>query len=425
MKLNRTIIIGAGIAGLGASYALRNRGEQPLILEKDSTYGGLCGSFETVEGFRFDRFVHLSFSQNIRANKIFIESTAGNIIPHIPNPYNIYNRQWIKHPAQNNLYPLTIEEKNEIIKDFRNRPVLIDQSQISDYEQWLRMQYGNAFAERFPIVYTRKYWMTEARELETKWIGNRLYQPSLDEVIRGASTNETPITYYAKEMHYPSHGGYKTFLKTLVDGADIRFNSNVIEINPKDKTIKCNDGKSYKYSRLISSMPLPLLINALPNIPESVNEATSQLRCSTGYQVSIALKGNKIPPYLWWYIYDMDILPARVYSPSLKSADNAPNGCSSLQLEIYCKKNQFTQQELIEKSIKPLIEMGIISQEDIIDIDLRFEPWANVIFDHNIYEVREKVLDYVRSLNIEPIGRFGLWDYLWSDQALLSGLNIE
>ena len=35
------------------------------------------------------------------------------------------------------------------------------------------------------------------------------------------------------------------------------------------------------------------------------------------------------------YIYDEDIPPARVYSPSLKSADNAPAGCSSLQAEIF------------------------------------------------------------------------------------------
>ena len=38
------VILGAGIAGLGASYALYNRSEKSVIFEKDSTYGGLCGN---------------------------------------------------------------------------------------------------------------------------------------------------------------------------------------------------------------------------------------------------------------------------------------------------------------------------------------------------------------------------------------------
>ena len=52
---NNTIILGAGISGLGAAYSLRQKGETPLVLEKDETYGGLCGCF-TIDGFTFDRF---------------------------------------------------------------------------------------------------------------------------------------------------------------------------------------------------------------------------------------------------------------------------------------------------------------------------------------------------------------------------------
>ena len=117
---NNTIILGAGISGLGAAYSLRQKGETPLVLEKDETYGGLCGCF-TIDGFTFDRFVHLSFAKDERVLNIF-NTSAKRIITNIPNPYNIYNRKWIKHPAQNNLYPLSAEEKSLIIKDFLSRP---------------------------------------------------------------------------------------------------------------------------------------------------------------------------------------------------------------------------------------------------------------------------------------------------------------
>ena len=71
------------------------------------------------------------------------------------------------------------------------------------------------------------------------------------------------------------------------------------------------------------------------------------------------------------------------------------------------------------------VSLNILKQEDILFTDIRFEPYANVIFDHNIYEARKTVRDYLFSLGIETIGRFGKWGYLWSDQSLMSGLKVE
>lgn len=64
MKMNNPVLIlGAGISGLGAAYKLSCNGRQTVVLEKDTTYGGLCGNF-TIDGFRFDRFVHFSFAKD-------------------------------------------------------------------------------------------------------------------------------------------------------------------------------------------------------------------------------------------------------------------------------------------------------------------------------------------------------------------------
>jgi protoporphyrinogen oxidase len=183
-------------------------------------------------------------------------------------------------------------------------------------------------------------------------------------------------------------------------------------------------GNRYEYKRLISSLPLPEVIKMLPNVPDAVQTAVGQLECTSGYHISVALKTKRIPPYLWWYIYDEDILAARVYSPSLKSPENAPEGCSSLQLEVYCKENQYTHQELIDGTIGKLCKLGVIHEEDILFTHIGFEKYANVIFTSPIYEARKIVRDYLSSIGVETIGRFGEWDYLWSDQSMLSGMNI-
>lgn len=423
MMKNNTIILGAGISGLGAAYSLRQKGETPVVLEKDKTYGGLCGCF-TIDGFTFDRFVHLSFAKDERVLNIF-NTSAKRIITHIPNPYNIYNRKWIKHPAQNNLYPLSAEEKSLIINDFLCRPKNVETDKIQNYEQWLRIQFGNYFAEHFPMKYTKKYWMCEAKELETRWVGQRIYQPSVEEVIEGSQIADTPVTYYAKEMRYPETGGYRQFFSLLAEGTDIRYGKEVTNIDTIHKTVKTSDNTTYHFTRLISTLPLNLYPSLMPGMPEEIKAAARMLKATSGYHVSIALKTKDIPPYLWWYIYDEDILAARVYSPSLKSPKNAPEGCSSLQMEVYCAKDAFTEHEIKERTVGKLIEMGIVKEEDILFTHIGFEAYANVIFDKNIYVCREKVRKYLISQGIEPIGRFGEWGYLWSDQSLLSGLNVD
>lgn len=427
-RMKQIVILGAGVSGLGAAYKLRQNGQNPIVLEKDETYGGLCGNF-TINGFRFDRFVHFSFAKDEQVNNIFMTGVNNEIYRHIPNAYNLYKGLWLKHPAQNNLYPLPQEMKDAVVRDFKSRPTDVDSSQIKNYDQWLRLQFGDYFAEHFPIPYTRKYWMTEAKDLETKWMGSRegsrLYQPSIEEVIQGCNTAETPVTYYSKEMRYPKKGGFKSYLSELHKGQDIRYNQQVTEIDTELKQVKTSDGASYFYDRLISSLPLPVVVSMLTKVPEEVMFAAGQLRCTSGYQVSVGLKSKNIPPYLWWYIYDEGILPARVYSPSLKSPDNVPKGCSSLQMEIYCERGKYTNEELYQRSVQKIIDLDIIKIEDILFTDIRFEPYANVISDHNIYTARKIVRDYLSSIGVETIGRFGEWAYMWSDQSLLSGLNVR
>ena len=423
MDFKEYVILGAGIAGLGASYALLTQGKSCVIFEKDDKYGGLCGNFEK-EGFRFDRFVHFTFTKNEKVNTIFKKSSP-EVYRHIPNAYNLYKGIWIKHPAQNNLYPLEDKEKELIISDFKKRKS-VDGVTASNYEEWLRLQFGDYFAEHFPMVYTKKYWMRDAKELRTEWVGQRVYQPSIEEVISGAENPETPITYYAKEMRYPKYGGFKSFLLEMAKNADIRYSKEVKLIDSNEKVITFKDGSKVRYNRLISSLPLPEIVRFMKgDVPQKVREAAEKLECTCGYHISVALRTKNIPPYLWWYIYDKDILASRVHSPSLKSPDNAPDGCSSLQFEVYCKEHEYSENQLIDGTIGKLINLGVINEEDILFVNLGYEKYANVIFTEPIFKVRKMVRDYFSSIGIETIGRFGEWDYLWSDQSLLSGLNLR
>jgi len=415
----KNIILGAGIAGIAAAYELKQNDIDSIILEKNNSWGGLLDNFE-INGFRFDKFVHFSFAKSDYVNDIFYKTP---LIKHKPLSSNYYKGTWLKHPAQNNLYPLNKDEQDKILHDFKARKQS-SVSEISNYEEWLRIQYGDYFAENFPMIYTKKYWTVNAKDLETKWVGKRMYKPSIEEIENGCNTDVTPNTYYTKEMRYPKQGGYKSFLKPMINGLTIKTNSKVECIDLRKKKVSLTNKQNYNFENLISSLPLTEICKLIINVPGEVLNASKKLNYTSGYIISLGFNKPDIANKLWFYIYDQDILPARVYSPSLKSPNNAPKGCSSMQAEIYFNKGvklDKTDSDILEETIVKFIEMGLFKHEDLIVKDIRSEKYANVIFDHNIYKNRKIVLDYLSKNNIISVGRFGEWEYFWSDQSMLSG----
>ena len=417
-----TVIIGSGISGISAGYHLQKGGEKVVIYEKDNNWGGLCGNF-TIDGFRFDRFVHFTFADDEYIRNLFEESSPTYAHPSISSNY--YKGYWLKHPAQNNIAPLTVDEKVDIIKGFINRKTK-SFDEIKDYDEWLRVQYGDYFAENFPFKYTRKYWGLEPKELETKWVGNRMHTPNIDEVLKGSYETQDKIFYYTSHMKYPKKGGFRSILNKCREGLDIRFNKEVVEINPLEKYIKFSDGTKENYKRLISSLPLPEIVKMIKSCPEEVINSADKLHNTCGYMVSLGFKRPDVAKHLWFYIYDEDILASRVYSPSMKSLDNVPNGCSSLQAEIFfdCKTEIPSKDVVMKNTIEKLVAMGLFKENEIVVKDIRFEKYANITFDKNIYTNRKVVLDYLQNQNIETIGRFGKWEYYWTHQAFKSGMDV-
>ncbi len=417
------LILGSGIAGISAGYHLKQNGQSSVIFEKDNDWGGLCGNF-SIKGFRFDRFVHFSFTKDEYIADIFEKSSP--LFAHPSVSYNYYHGSWLKHPAINNLAVLPIEEKVKIIADFLDRPHK-EIADIKDYDEWLRVQNGNYFTDNFATVYTKKYWGQLPKNMETKWIGNRIHSPAFEEVLRGSYAEQAENFYYTNYMKYPKKGGFRSILDYCRKGLDIRFNKKVIRISPQSKQIFFADGSCEEYSKLISSLPLPEIVKMIDDCPAEVLKAAQNLHWTCGYQVSLGFNRPDVAKHLWFYIYDEDVPPARVYSPNLKSADNAPEGCSSLQAEVfYANDAKIPPADLVlGQTIEKLKQICGFDDADIVVKDIRFEPYANVTFTHEIYQNREVILNYLKEIGIESIGRFGKWDYLWSHQAFESGMRLS
>ena len=97
----KTIVIGAGIAGLTAGFQLKKSNKNYAIFEKNSSVGGLLDNF-SFQGHRFDKAIHLSFATENEVRKIF---DLTKTFTHKPQAWCWFYDKWLKHPIHNNLYP--------------------------------------------------------------------------------------------------------------------------------------------------------------------------------------------------------------------------------------------------------------------------------------------------------------------------------
>jgi protoporphyrinogen oxidase len=413
----KTLILGAGIAGLAAAYRLDQLNKPYCIYEKNSRAGGLLDSIK-IGRFRFDQAVHLSFADQPEVRKIFDKTPY---ITHEPESKCFDEGRWLRHPIQTNLYPLSVPEKVSLIKSFIARPDITPKN----YYDWLVFQYGEEFAKRYPVRYTKKYWDISPEKLGLDWIGKRMHRATLEEVLAGAMTDETPNYYYAKEMRYPNKGGYKSFLEPLKEKVFPIFNKECISIDLTEKKAFFKDGEVVEFKQVINTLPLPVLIRLIRNCPDHILELSKRLLWTKVHLVSIGLNKPNMIKDLWFYIYDDDIYASRAYSPSLKSIDNCPKECSSIQFEIYetaDRPQRYTTEELKKNCIYALKKMKIASEEDIQICDLRTVPFGNVIFYSGMEQERDEILFWLNKLGVVGAGRFGAWDYLWSHQSMESGM---
>lgn len=417
MIVKDLVILGGGVSGISACYHAQKKNIDAICYEASKNIGGLIANF-TIDNFRFDNAVHLSFTKDKYVRSLFDKS---EYISHKPDAYCLDNGKWLKHPIQNNLFPLDVDEKISHIKSFIERP----STEPENYAEWLEHQYGYSLASKYPKKYTKKYWGLDAELLSTTWIGNRMRRAEIDEILQGALEERDDNHYYANEMRYPKKGGYFEFVRRIAETCNIECNKEANRIDPQNKIIYFSDGTKTQYTNLISSLPLPVLCSTIEGCPRKVMNAANSLLWTTVDLVSIGFDKGNIPPYLWFYIYDELNLAARAYSPSWKSPDNAPEGKSSLQFEVYnlSTSKRLNPELLIENIKNKLLNMGVCIDEDILFTHHKHLPFGNVVFDHGMEERRQVVLDYLASLNINTCGRFGEWDYLWSDQSLLSGKN--
>ena len=424
--MSEVLVLGAGMAGLGAAHRLRAEGVDAKVYEKLPYSGGHAASFHHEGGYVFDDGPHISFTKDERVQSLFAEAVGGEYETLHARVNNYWKGYWIKHPAQVNLHGLPEDLLVRILADFVRAHDKEEGARPENYAQWLVASFGRTFAETFPMVYGLKYHTTEAANMSTDWLGPRLYRPELEEVLRGILSPSTPDVHYVSHFRYPTRGGFGAFLRSFEDAADIRLGEEVVEVDPGGRTVRFAGGRVLGYEALISSIPLPELIPRIVGAPQQVREAASRLAATSCVTVNLGVEREDLSEAHWSYFYDPDLFFTRASFPHMFSPHNAPPGVGTIQAEVYYSQKyrpvDRTPEACIEPVIRDMRRCGIIREQDrIVFQEARFIPYANVIFDLDRAPALEVVHGYLDSVGIRYAGRYGEWGYHWTDDALLSG----
>jgi len=422
--VSNIVVLGSGMAGFGAANILHSEGLRPVVYERSPYYGGHTASF-VDKGFLFDLGPHISFTKDERIQKLL----AGYVDDKYEAVQVKLDNYWkglrLTHPVQLHLNGLPHDLIIEVISDFvkeHNAP----EPKVANYEEWLIASYGRKFAETFPMTYARKYHTTDAKNMSTDWLGPRMYRPSLQEMLRGALGPWSPEVHYITNFRYPTHGGFVSYLKDFPRIADITLEHEVVGIDPKAKQIRFSNGVTVGYSALVSSIALPALIPMIAGVPQDVVAAARRLACTTCVLVNVGVNRAELSEGQITYIYDEDIAFTRLSFPHMLSKANAPDGCGSIQAEVYFSDKyrplQQTSEQIIERVIADLRRCNILRDSDeIMFRGARTVRYANVVFDLERAEAVKTVHGYLDDIGINYCGRYGDWGYMWTDESFISG----
>ena len=470
------LVVGAGPTGLSAAYHL---GGDAMLVEQGATVGGWCRSM-VDNGFTFDYAGHIMFSNEPYVHELYRLLLGDNVHWQDREAWIFSKGVYTRYPFQGALHglpPEVIKEcvlgaiearfgkpvskavgQSESTADYTGperrgmfEPLLGSGSRSGaskvlphggpdrrqtlykgpprNFKEFIYKVWGTGIAKHFAIPYNQKLWAVPLEEMETSWLGGRVPLPDLEEMIEGAlSPVRKPMGPNAR-FGYPLRGGFQA----LMDGflpllrGELRLNTQVIALSPLRRTATFGDGTTVRYDHLISTMPLPRLIDlAGDEVPDDIRAAARALRHVSVRCVNIGVGRPDVTEKHWIY-YPEHTVFHRIFVQGNASPHCNPPGGFGFTCEITYSPSKplpCDGDDLIRRCIDDAVSVGFIRPEDPVwvanQVDL---PVAYVVYDHGRAENVERIRAWLGAQGIVLAGRYSEWEYYNSDHAFIAGMK--
>ncbi len=441
---NRVVILGGGPAGTSAAWRLAGAGYKVCLLEKEDRMGGLCRTVEH-KGFRFDLGGHRFISQDAHLVEDVRALMGSELLL-------VKRKSAVKLMGKEFVYPL---EALDLIKkmdwayllaclrdcltDFHRRCAPGAEGNL---EGWLLVRFGPTLYRLFFEGYTTKLWGVHPSGLSSDWATARIPLLSLwDTLLRILHLQDRwrgRQKQFATRFLYPRKGIGQIFehmeREVRSRGGVVLLGHEVKKIlveGQRVRAVVCQSGKSSQEliegEAFISTIPLPGLIKFMePPPPDEILSISRGLQFRGARFLNLLVDRPAVGTNTWTYIPEQDYIMTRVQEPRLRSPFNAPEGKTSLILEIPCNRGDevWTMEEasLRDRCLKDLSRLGIELGPYVLDSFSTWAPQAYPVYRLGYKTSREKTLSFLGGIaNLTVCGRGGLFQYLFMDQAIKSG----
>jgi protoporphyrinogen oxidase len=430
-------IIGAGPAGLTAAYQLIKFGYEVHIFEASGQVGGLSKSID-LWGQKVDLGPHRFFSNDPKVNAIWLEVVKNDFrwVNRLTRIY--YNNQFFHYP----LKPIETLSKLGIIQGFLCfgsylKQQVISQKDQGSFESWVIRRFGQKLYSIFFKTYSEKLWGISGKELDEDFAAQRIKKIDFFEILKGIfqAINKVKHPTLVEAFSYPT-GGTGMVYERMADfikekGGEIYLNQPVNRLLLLDNgglSIELNNGETCACDKVVSTMPLTLLLLSLPSVPPIVREAALQLKFRNTILVYLRVDKSHIFPDNWIYVHDPKLKTGRVTNFSnwvpelLQDTDH-----TILCLEYWANEEddlwKFDQEQLIALGKEEMANTGLVDLKDIKEGQVIRIPRCYPIYKKGYKSYLREIQTFLSGINhLSVIGRYGSFKYNNQDHSILMGM---
>ena len=422
-----TIILGAGVSGLTAAFALSQHSrEDCAIYEQASAVGGLCRSIER-NGFRLEMVTHVLHFRSDQAQELVQTLLDGNLLQIERSAWVYFAGRYVPYPFQTHLGFLPLLEKVSCMANFWSpwiRNKFNGARDCQNFEDWIHEHFGSGIGRHFMVPYNTKLWGIAPRDMSTDWVKRFVPRSSLRGVMAGFLLRRSREVGYNAYFFYPKSSGMQALIDALEASVPrVLVNKQAVRIDLQNKTVSFQDGEVVHYNRLISTIPLRTLILQASDVPDELRLAAEKLRSTSLLNVTFCLRRPLPHSYHWVYFPEPQFPFFRLVFPSNISPSLAPENCSIISAEI---SNPDTERraELEERVRGLLVELGYLERpSEVVLTESTYLDDAYPVHDL-AREIRvAKLLEFLKSRDVWSIGRFGAWRYSSIDDAIVEALQ--
>lgn len=439
----KILVLGGGPCGLSAAWELSRYGHDVTVIEKESRAGGLCVTNE-YKGYRFDLGGHRFISKN----KELVENVCNMMGNEL---LTSHRKSVILLKGKTFEYPLSAKDiflKMDLwtnLKAFTSYVIaaisrVVFRKKDISFEDWIVNRFGRTLYNLFFSPYTEKLWGISPKLISTDWASQRISLLNLKDVLFRLFKLKkgTPRTY-AKGYFYPKRGIGQMFdiMSEEISrmGGKIVLNASVSRIQVNNNNVKGVCYTQHGVTRMIdcdaviSTIPLPDLIKAFPGyLTQDVIHHTASLKFRSVRFLNILVDLPDISDNTWMYVSEGKYIMTRIQEPRRRSPFSAPEGKTSVMLEIPCNENDeiwnCPKESLLKRCLADLRELGIDIQDKVTDYFTTSVTHGYPVYSLDYATHRQKLFDFLDQYeNLVTCGRQGTFRYIFMDTAMEMGIT--